>query len=572
MSFLRALMLPTPFERAAGLLSAVSLLGVATFAADRAPVAPPKLGVVISIDQFRPDYFDRFAPYFSVDGFARLRREGAEFAACYYRHAITKTAPGHATILSGVHANVHGIVGNEWIDPATWQEVASVEDRDFPLVGGKIQTVRSPGGVLEARVGKQGRSPRNLLATTVGDQLRLRRGANARIFSVAHKDRSAILLAGKLGDSVYWIDEGRFVTSSYYRTELPAWVSEFNAGQRVEALFGSMWEPVLPLADYQRVQGADDAPGENDGFGFGRTMPKRLDGGQVALSAKFYEAFENDPRASELVAEFAKLAVQNERLGQRGETDLLYVGFSQIDKVGHSYGPDSFEIMDSVVRLDRVLADFLRFLDRTVGEGNYVVVLTADHGVSPLPERVQAIRPEIPAGRLDRAGMDRDVSDALTERFGALEAGDFWAMRDNSAYHLNPRALAAKRVSREAAAEVVRQALERRVEVASAHTAQQIEAAAPVGDSLAAGLRRSYFPVRSGDVIFVFKPYFVDRPTGTNHGTHYDYDTHVPLLWFGPGVPRGVFPQRVGVDNIAATLAALLHLPKPPEANPDRLF
>lgn len=534
------------------------------------PASPPKLAVVISIDQFRADYLVRFRPYFVEGGFKRLLEGGADFQDNHYRHAVTKTAPGHATILSGVHADVHGIIANEWIDRTTWRMIESVEDPAFPLVGAAPAAGRSPGGVLEA---KSGRSPRSFLATTVGDQLKLRFGANSKVFAVAHKDRSAILMGGKLADSAYWINEGRLVTSTYYRDRLPAWVEAFNAQGRVEALFGSIWDRVLPAAVYDAVQGPDDAPGENTDFGFGRTLPKRLDGGADKLSPKFYEAFENDPRASVLVAEFVKEAILQEQLGRHANTDLLCVGFSQLDKVGHSYGPDSHEVMDSVLRLDRVLADLLTFLDREVGLAHCVVVLTADHGASPLPERIRAVSPEIAAGRLQTAELDAAVTAALDRAYGPLPADDYWALRDNFGYHLRPSALAAKKVSVADAARVVKQVLLGWPQIATAFTAAEVAAMAGEGDSLFAASRRSFFPARSQDVIFVLKPYFIDRPnSGTNHGTPYDYDTHVPQLWFGAGVTAGLHRERTGVDDLAPTLAALLGVPRPPQAQGRRLF
>lgn len=319
----------------------------------------PRLDLVIVIDQFRADYLVRFRPYFVAGGFRRLLEGGADFQDNHFRHAVTRTAPGHATIVSGAHADVHGIIANEWIDRTTWQLIESVEDPAFPLVGAAPAAGRSPGSVLEA---KSGRSPRRFLATTVGDQLKLRFGAHSKVFAVAHKDRSAILMGGKLADSAYWIREGRFVTSTHYHNELPAWVGEFKTQGRVEALFCQTWNRLLDEAVYDAVQGPDVAPGENTDFGFGRTFPKRLDGGQEKTSSRFYEAFENDPRASELVAEFVKEAIRQEQLGRHENPELLCVGFSQLDKVGHSYGPDSHEVMDSVLRIDRVLAALLGVL------------------------------------------------------------------------------------------------------------------------------------------------------------------------------------------------------------------
>lgn len=565
----------TPFGRLVSLRGLIVLaLGAAGFDlalhAETTVTPPPKLAVVISIDQFRADYLVRFRPYFVEGGFRRLLEDGAEFQDNHFRHAVTKTAPGHATILSGVHAEVHGIIANEWIDRTTWRMIESVEDPTFPLVGAVPAAGRSPGGVLEA---KSGRSPRNFLATTVGDQLKLRFGGNSKVFAVAHKDRSAILMGGKLADSAYWIKEGRLVTSTYYHDQLPAWIAAFNAQGRVEKLFGSTWDRLLTPAVYDAVQGPDEAPGENTDFGFGRTLPKRLDGGAEELSSKFYEAFENDPRASELVAEFVKEAVRQEKLGRHANTDLLCVGFSQLDKVGHSYGPDSHEVMDSVLRLDRVLADLLAFLDGEVGLAHCVIVLTADHGASPLPEHMQAVRPEIPAGRLQTAELDAAVAAALDRTFGPLPVDEYWALRDNFGYHLRPSALAVKKIAFEDAAKVVKQVLLGWPQIATAFTAAEVAAMAAEGDSLRAASRRSYFAGRSQDVSFVLKPYFIDRPkSGTNHGTPYDYDTRVPQLWFGQGVTPGIHAGRTGVDDLAPTLAALLGVPVPPQAQGRRLF
>ncbi len=549
------------------------LLGVFLFARPlpaETGATPPKLAVVISIDQFRADYLVRFRPYFVEGGFKRLLEGGADFRNNHYRHAVTKTAPGHATILSGVHADVHGIIANEWIDRATWQMVESVEDPAFPLVGAAAVAGRSPGGVLEA---KTGRSPRNFLATTVGDQLKLRFGSRSKVFAVAHKDRSAILMGGKLADSAYWINGGRFVTSTYYRGQLPDWVTAFNAQGRIDARFGQTWDRLLAPEIYDAVQGPDEAPGENTDFGFGRAMPKKVDGGRPQLSPQFYEAFENDPAASEVVADFVKEAIKHEQLGRHANTDLLCVGFSQVDKVGHSYGPDSHELMDSILRLDRVLADLLAYLDAEVGLAHCVVVLTADHGASPLPEHVQALRPEIPAGRLDTAALDQQVNAALDRAYGPLPADDYWCLRDNFGYHLRPSALQTKKVALAEAARVVKQALLAWPQIATAFTADEVMSMVPEGDLLPAASRRSFFPGRSQDVIFVLKPYFMDRPkSGTNHGTPYDYDTHVPQLWFGAGVTPGIHVERTGVDDLAPTLAGLLGVPRPPQAQGRRLF
>ncbi len=535
-----------------------------------AEIVLPKLAVVIAVDQLRGDYIARFGPNLSDRGFKRLLANGAVFEDCHYRHAVTKTAPGHATILSGSHPTVHGIVANEWLDRASWQVVESVADPTAPLVGSASSTTRSPGGVLEA---KSGRSPRRFLATTVGDQLKLRFNERSKVFAVANKDRSAILLGGKLADSAYWIERGRFVTSTYYRSALPSWIEVFNGRRPIEAVFGKTWERLLNADVYEAVQGPDDAPGESALYGLGRTFPQKIDGGRPEISPHFYTAFDHSPFSTALIGEFAQAAIREEKLGRNSATDLLCIGFSQIDTVGHGYGPDSHELMDSVLRLDDAIGALLDCIEKEVGLSRCVIVLTADHGVSPLPERVQSSRPEIPAGRFDAAALDQAVIQALDQAFGPLGSEQRWITRDNFGYHLRPEALAAKKLLPSDATRVVKLSLLASPQIAFAFTRDDVLAMSDTGAALSAMQRRSFYPGRSQDVVYVLKPYLVDRaPTGTNHGSPYAYDTHVPLLFFGLGVPPGVHHERVGVDDLAPTLAALLGLSAPPEAGGHRLF
>ncbi len=551
-----------------GLCCALAALSVGNVDLLAQPATPPRLAVVISVDQLRYDYLDRFNAHFSPDGFRRLRAGGADFTDAHYRHGVTKTAPGHALILSGVHANVSGIVGNEWVDLGSLQTVASVEDPTSPLVGAEVRPGRSPGGVIEA---KEGRSPRRFEATTVGDGLKLRYGPQSRVISVANKDRSAILMGGRMADGVFWIDRGRFVSSQYYGSTLPAWVEAFNGERRIEAAFGQEWTRTLPLAAYEAL-GPDDAPGEATIAGFGPTFPKRIDGGAATITDDFYEAYTMTPLYTELLGEFAKLAVRSEKLGTRAGTDLLCIGFSQLDHSGHNWGPDSHEVLDTLVRMDRVIAGLLRFLDDEVGAGRYVVVLTADHGVAPLPERVLAFNRDVPAGRLNMKSIDQTVSSALDAAFGAPDANHYWMIRDGFGFHLRPEILKAKGITLEAAAAVVQGALAARPEISLVYTRADFASGRRL-DPIGERMRLSYHAKRSPDVVYVTRPFFFDRsPYGVNHGSPYNYDSHVPLLWYGAGVPAGRRSEPAGVDDLAPTLSKLLGLPAPPQAEGRQLF
>jgi len=549
------------FLRFGFLVSSLGLTGSAS--------AAPALVVVISIDQFRGDYLERFHRHFGPDGFNLLLERGANFVDCHYRHAHTKTAPGHAVILSGVHADVNGIIANDWIDRETFAWTSCVEDPSAAIVGLPPRT-----GPLLPGMGnpQKGRSPRNFLAVTVGDELKLNRGGRPKVIGISRKDRSAILMAGKTADAAYFMDGARMVTSTYYMNELPEWVRAWNAEEKVDAYFGRVWERFLPESAYA-IQGPDDMPGEDTTAGrLGNTLPKKVTGGDAKPGPQFYSAFENTPFGNEVLEDFAEAAVLNEQLGRHpGVTDLLCLSFSANDSIGHLYGPDSHEVMDNVVRMDRTLAKFFAFLDKHVELKNCLIVLTADHGAAPMPERVKAASPHLVAGRIDSKVLQATGEAALNRAFGPLADGGNWLVRDDSWFLLHPAALKEKKVDAAAAQAVVRDALLTLDFVATAFTRAQLEKG-EVQDELGRATLLSFNRARSGDVYFIAKPYFVSRKTGTNHGLPYNYDTHVPLLWFGAGVRPGVRVERVGVDDIAPTLARLLGLPAPPQSRGRVLF
>jgi arylsulfatase A-like enzyme len=548
------------------LLRPLFVLLALSLSAAAAEPTPPKLAVVIVVDQMRADYLVRFRPYFVEGGFKRLLEGGTDFQNAHYRHAITLTAPGHAQILSGAFARQHSIIANEWIDRDSWVQINAVEDHASPLVGISPGELPPPAALTPE---KTGRSPKNYHATTVGDELKKLYGSKSKVFTASNKDRSAILLGGQHADGAYWDELGRFVTSRYYRAELPAWVVAFNAEKRAEAAFGKTWDHLLDPAIYDKVQGPDDAPGEATNYGFGRTFPKRVDGGQAKIGPKFYDAYDNSPFATQSLGDFAQRALVEEKLGHHEDTDLLAVSFSQVDATGHNYGPDSHEVMDSMLRLDRVLAALLDRIDQEVGLKNCVVVLTADHAVSPMPERVTGH----PAGRVKGADLDAVGIKALDAAYGPLAAGETWLIRDNSAYHFLPAALVAKKISANDAALVLKKALLALPAVAEVYTRDELLAAPPEGDSVLAMTRRSYNADRGRDLLLVLKPYYYfSRITGSTHGSPYDYDTHVPMVWFGAGVPKSVRTETVGVDDLAPTLSALLRVPAPPAAQGHALF
>ena len=538
---------------------------VLTVAARTGASETPRLAVVIAIDQFRGDYLKRYGPYFGEGGFKRLLAGGTNFEHSYHRHAVTITAPGHASILTGTFASSHGITSNEWLDRSTWEMVNSVEDRSAALVG--INPAEM-GPVAAANPAKTGRSPRNLQAETLGDQLKAKYGDKSKVFAVSNKDRSAILLGGKKADAAYWDEFGRMVTSTYYRTELPAWVRAFNDEKRVHGTFGKTWDRLREVAIYDALQGPDDDPAEGAPAGLGRTFPRKITGGKDTITPAFFSAFDNTPFAAEFIGQFTERAIREEKLGRHEGIDLLCVSFSSIDSAGHSFGPDSHEVMDAVLRMDRVIASLLDCLDREVGLANCVIAMSADHGVSPLPERVLARKLAGDAGRVKVAELDAAAKTALDAKFGALPKGQTWFTRDNYGYHLRREALEAKKVSAAEAAKVMKAALAPLPYMAVVVTRDEVLAVPEDGDSLPVLMRRSYRAASDRDVVFAFNPYYMSKTgTGSTHGAPYEYDRHVPQLYFGAGVPKGVTrTEQVGVDNLAPTLAKLLGVKAPAQA------
>ncbi|HEX7336495.1 MAG TPA: alkaline phosphatase family protein [Gemmatimonadales bacterium] len=501
------------------------------------PVAKPKLVVVLVIDQFRADYLRRFRPHFGGGGFNLLLRRGANFRQAEYQHAITLTCPGHAVILTGTHANINGIVANQWYDPRSGRQVYCAADSSATLLGSS----------------QPGRSPRNLLAATIGDQLKAATGGRSRVITVAGKDRAAIMLGGHQADGAYWMEDSVFVSSTYYMQELPSWVQQFNASGRVKSYAGKTWTRVLPRAAYT---GLDDVAAEENVAGMGRIFSHRLSDS----TARFLDAFKSSPFQNEVLFEFAMNAVSSEKLGEDDEPDLLGVSLSANDLIGHAFGPGSHEVLDVTARTDRLLERFFTFLDQRVGLGHTVVVLTADHGVAPLPETVE---PTSGAARLNPARIAAAAEAALKAQFGAAPAPGWVLYTSTPWLYLNSKALRQRGIAQEEAERAARAAVRGVRGVHQALTATELRQQQHSGT--ASGAAFSFHPERSGHVYFELEPFVIParEPTGTTHGSPWSYDTRVPLLWMGAAVRRGAYAGPVSIADIAPTLAAILGIATP---------
>jgi predicted AlkP superfamily pyrophosphatase or phosphodiesterase len=527
-------------SRALALLS-LGVLGAASGATAQAPSgaagARPRLVVAIAVDQLRADYMDRFGPFFGRSGFNLFLQRGARLASARYEHATTVTCAGHAVMLTGSYGTVNGIIANDWYDAVQGREVYCAADTTVRVVGVELE----------------GRSPRNLRDATVGDLLKISNGGRSKVVTVSAKDRSAIMMGGHLADAAYWMEDTLFVTSTYYRQDLPTWAREFNGAGRVSSYFGKRWEHLLPAAVYDMV-GPDDVAAEADEAGAGRTFPHPIAGA---------DAFDLSPFSNDVVADFAMRAVTDEGLGRDTVPDLLGISFSANDRVGHAYGPDSHEVMDVTVRLDRTLARLFAFLDRTVGLANVVMVLTADHGVAPLPEVFATLHPGASARRFNPAVVDSVVEAALRARYGPAPAPGWVVHSDQPHLYLNSAAVRAKRVP---LGEVERAAQAAILSVPGAHEAlTSAELAAGRAEGVRTPEVLSFYPGRSGNIYYQMEPYILvdDEPSGTGHGTPWAYDQQVPVLFYGSRIVPGVRRTPAAVADIAPTLSALLGLTAP---------
>jgi predicted AlkP superfamily pyrophosphatase or phosphodiesterase len=532
-----------------------ALLALAVLAAPASTVAQaaatrPKLVVVISIDQFRADYLQRFTKYFEPGGFNLLLQKGANFTEAHYRHSVTQTCPGHAVILTGSYADRNGIIANTWYDTASHKPQYCAADSAAKLIG----------------VASEGRSPRNLLVSTVGDELKTATNGRSRVITIAGKDRSAIMLGGHQADAAYWTEDTLIVSSTYYMKELPLWVRRFNASGHLTKYRGATWDRILPVADYA-MMGPDNVPAEENPGGIGRTFPHHL--GTGTGEANFLDGFQTSPFENEVIVDFAIEAITQEGLGQDADPDLLGIGFSANDLVGHSYGPDSHEVMDMTVRTDRLLSRFFTFLEQQVGLDRVAIVLTSDHGVAPLPELARGGNSRARGGRIDPAVIAAAAETALRARFGIPRRPGFvdqpsWIMYQSwPCLYLNLEGLRDKEIKIDDAERVAQHAVQQVPGVTRVLTASDLLRERAAASHTRAEL--SFYPGRSGNVYYELLPYLLPeaQQQGTTHGSPWAYDTHVPVLWLETGIRPGTYPGNVSVADIAPTLSSLLGIPAP---------
>ena len=507
--------------------------------AARGATTRAKLVLLIVVDQFRYDYLERFGDLFGSGGFKRLLN---------YDYVPTFTACGHAAISSGSVPALNGIVGNAWFDRQSGKVRVMVADDSAHLI--------TSGG---ASANGGAASPRTLIGTTIADQIRLANNFQSKVVAASLKDRSAVLPGGQRPNGAFWFSEadGEFVSSDYYSKELPAWVKKFSAADRADKYFGMKWERVLPAEAYKRAQ-AENLPMQRSSLG--SHFPSVVTGGEEKPGPKFYNAFVISPFASEYLAAFGKAALDAESLGADEYPDLLSISFSSPDLAGHYYGPDSQETVDTYVRLDRVIADLLSYIDKKVGLANTIIAVTGDHGVAPIPEYMRS------KGFDARRLSVRAIQDAANKALGARFGDGKWVLNFiNDQLYLDQKLIAEKKVDPAEAERVAGDAALTTDGVVNYFTRTQIVGGRmPIG-AIARRVNNGFNRERSGDVWIITRPlcFFVEGELPTTHGSPYNYDTHVPVILFGASVRPGRYNADCSPSDIAPTLAAMLAIEPP---------
>lgn len=521
--------------------SILLLISASVFAKN--PVADrPKLVIGIVVDQMRWDYLYRYAGKYGNDGFKRLQREGYSCENTHIPYSLTFTAPGHTCIYTGSVPALHGITGNYWYDRIAKKEVYCTSDKTVQPIGGSFK-----GGQ---------QSPHNLKVTTVTDELRLATNFKSKVIALAIKDRSSILPGGHTSSGTFWYDDstGNFITSSFYRKDLPHWVSAFNDRHLPEQYLKNDWKLTLDYAQYEESSD-DDVSWENN---YDDEKKPVFTHAISSFKPNQFKLMRNTPFGNSLTFEFAKAAIEGDTLGNRGVTDFLAVSFSPTDGVGHQFGPNSVEVEDMYLRFDKEMASFIQYLDTKVGKGNYLLFLSADHGAAHAADfskchkiPSESMFEETMAKKLDTFLVSKYNSKALTKAF--INHQIFFNEEEMQKIGVKEADLKAE----------ITQFL---LQFANVNRVVDLEnlGAANLPDALRERMSNMYMPARSGDLEVVPQSAQLDEfLKGTTHGTPYAYDTHIPLIWYGWKVKKGKDYSPVNMTDISRTLAALLNVQQP---------
>ena len=525
------------------LLFVVIFLAARSIAQSEGPSAlpRPKLVVGLMVDQMRWDFLYRYYDRYGQNGFRRLLRVGFASEQTFIPDAQTVTAAGHASVYTGSVPAINGIMGNEWYERSIGRTMYCVEDPSVKTIGGSDNAPPM--------------SPRNLWSTTISDEIRLGTNMRSKVIGIAIKDRGGILPAGHAANAAYWYDNlsGNWVTSTYYMPEVPGWVKRFNGRKVTDSLYRLGWQTLYPLSTYVQSD-KDNVPYEGK-FGFEQApvFPRDFS----SLVGKNYGIIAATPHGNTLTLQFARTALLEEGLGRDAFTDVLAVSLSSPDYIGHQFGPNSIEIEDTYLRLDRELGDFFDFLDRQVGKGQWTFFITADHGVANVPGFMAANKIPKRTISFPLAAMNQ----ALQKKFGV--ARNLIEATGNYQVYLNHRLIDSVGLGRDNVASFLIDYLNRDSSVLVAFSNASI-AAANLPTEVRERFQQGYNAKRAGDIQVILKPgIFYGGNTGTTHGSWYPYDAHIPLVFMGWGIRPGKLYRTTYMTDIAATLAAMLKVQQP---------
>lgn len=503
----------------------------------------PKLVVGIVVDQMRWDYLYRYYDrYLPSGGFKRLLNGGFSCENMHINFIPTYTACGHTTIYTGTVPAIHGITGNEWWDVRLKKEMYCVQDDSVSGVG------------TNEKAGRM--SPRNMVVTTVCDELKLATNFKSKVIGVAFKDRGSILPAGHAADAAYWYEpaSGKFITSTFYMSQLPSWVNDFNARKLPEVYMKKGWNTLYPLNTYVQSTG-DVQPHEGKPLGEEQKgFPYKLD----QYIGKDYGALTYTPFGNTVTREMAVAAINAEGLGRDSITDFLAVSFSSPDYIGHAFGPNSIEVEDNYLRLDKDIGELMDVLDSKVGKGEYLVFLSADHAAAHSVGFMNQHR--LPAVSVPYGMYQGLVDSVLRSKFGNYK---FIESEQNAQLFFNHELLDSLKLDKADLTEVAIDFLMKRDEIERAFVYANVSAIT-MPEKLKNIVTNGYYPKRSGDIQYLLKPgYLLGSETGTTHGSPYTYDTHIPLVWYGWHVKPGKTNREIHMTDIAPTISAMLRIQMP---------
>ena len=519
--------------------------------------AQPRLVLQLTVDGLRGDLLSRYSANFGEGGFNYLFSNGVVYTNAHYLHSNTETIVGHTTLATGATPAVHGMVGNVWYNADTGELGYNIEDPDAPLIPTRKTTVE--GAQLDPaqkRSRSQGRSPRGILAPTFGDTLQVAGPGHSKVFGIAGKDRSAVAMAGKSG-TAYWYstDSGDFQSSAYYMSEYPEWVSAWNGQRKAETMSGGKWNLLLEQSRY-RFADQDDRPYELDLKGYGRTFPHPFGDANHPL---FFTRVAVSPEGDRLLLDFGKALIESEEIGKDDVTDYLSISFSGVDAVNHFFGPSSLENEDTVVQLDRTLAELFRFIDERVGLDKTLIVLSADHGMAEMPEYASEMGYD--AGR-----VYADEVLALARKLSAEQFGSEKLVKDffRPYVYLDEDLIIDRGLNPDVVAMVIGQGLDNLPGIGGA---VPIPASGePAQNPRSDAIRHNHHAQRSGNIYVFQKPYwflFERGSVASMHGSPWAYDSHVNIIFSGPGIEPARIARPVNPIDVAPTLSALLGLPAP---------